>query len=185
MNSNQLNSAELGSASTLPGTYIRGALAVYAVAVAMFSTVGYQQVYGEALARVSAVGLFGAVFSVKGSTTATVSSTWVTRAIAYLQSSTLAQAVTVAAFAVGRGVVGYGRVTTFAVGRWTSRVQKTVNAFSLVYAEMRSRFGIRQISFGSTEPTIEVSARFTTFGDYAPEGRYILVQTEDRKATVV
>lgn len=186
MNTSEINAVEIGSANSLPGIYIRGALAVYAVTVAVFSSIGYQEVYGAALARVSAEGFFGAIFSVKGNTSATVNSKWTSRAIAYLRGSSVARAVSVSGFAVGRLTKGYGKVSTFAVTKWTTYARIAVKAATEVTVEMLERFGLRKTFYGESTPTAEITeARFSTFGEYAPDARYIEVQTEDRKATVV
>lgn len=186
MNTTELNASEIGSASTLPGVYIRGALAVYAVSVAIFTTTGFQQVYGQALARASAVGLFGAVFHVYAKSDATVQGSFVVRAIQYLRSVTQVAATTSAKFSVGIVARVYGAASLFVVGRLTPQVQIVFAAVTSAMVTTLVRFGLRQIAYGSSEPAATATeAGFTTFGEYAPEARFILVQTEDRKATVV
>lgn len=186
MNTVELNAAQIGSASTLPGVYIRGALKVYAATVAVFTQTGYQQVYGQALARVSAVGLFGAIIQVKGGTTASAESSFKARALIKLLGKTTAQASSVAKVTVGVAVKVLGRTAAFAVGRCTTFKNTFVNAATNAIAYGVDRFGISRTVFGSTEPTAQViEAGFTTFGEYAPEARFIIVQQEDRKATVV
>ena len=159
---------------------------MYAVSVAIFTTVGFQQVYGQTLVRASTVGFFGAVFHVYARTDATARSSFVVRAIQYLRSITLVRATSKAVFSVGRIARVYGRTSVFVVGRWTARVKVAFKATTSAVVTTLERFGIQRIVFGTTEPTVITSqVGFTTFGEYAPEVRFIIVQTEDRKAMVV
>ena len=186
MNTVELNAAQIGSASTLPGVYIRGALKVYAATVAVFTQTGYQQVYGQALARVAAVGLFGAIIRVNGSSAATVEASFKARGLIKLLGKTTAQASSVAKVSVGTLVKVIGKTAAFAVGSFITIRKTFVNAATNAVAYGTDRFGISRTVSGRTEPTAQViEAGFTTFGEYAPEARFIIVQQEDRKATVV
>ena len=186
MNTTELNAAQLGSASTLPGIYIRGALAVYAVSVAIFTSTGYQQVYGAALAQVAAKGLFGAIFQVQAKTEATASSSFIVRAVLVFRSATEATARAYAVFGAGSIARFYGSISAFVVSRWTSQVNIAFTAATDAVAITLSKFGTKQTVYGETNPTaFSVEAGFTTFGEYAPESRFIMVQVEDRKAVVV
>jgi hypothetical protein len=184
MNDAQLNGDQIGSSSTVSGIFFRGAITVLANGLGSF--VRHQRFYVTSTAKATAVGKFGAIFSWYCSTLPTALSTSYSIRWSNLVGFCSANATVIGKASAGIASMLYGRISAIASSNWTARVKVAIKAITGPTATVVGKSGLHIYGYGDLDAAVtNLEAHFTTFGASAPDERYIIVQQEDRKVTVV
>ena len=187
MNNYQLNAAQLGS-TAIPSavTLSGGAVSVLAVGVGKVVSYGIRDFIGSIRAYADTVGKFGAVYSVKGASSAAAISSMFYRLNQLTWGASSPAASLSGKAKSGQQQTAFAATVPTVTTSWKTKVLIALKGAALPAASLTFGYGYKYKVYGTgLAASATTSAYFTTFGLYAPEERTMLVESEDRKVLVV